>query len=583
EAVQRTPPDVPDLPIYLSNLGAALNTRFALTGHEEDSEEAIRLHQQAVQATPPDSPDLPMYLNNLGTGLSDRVRHTGQEADLDEAIQSFRMALQAAPPSSPDVPMYLTNFGNGLRDRFARGGREADLDEAILVYQRAVQATPPDTPNLPERLNSLRTGLSDRFARRGQDADLEELIRVYQHAVRETPSGSPELSIYLANLGNVLRLWFMRTGQEADLEEAIRTFRQALNATQPDSPELPSCLNNLGNGLRDRFERTGREPDLEEAIREYRQAVETTPPGSRDLPVYLSNLGNGLSDRFGRTGREADLEEAIRLFRRACQLGAIGAPQAVLTSARNWGSWAFQRKQWSETAEAYGYGLTTGRQLLAHQLLREQKESWLRALQEMSGPAAYALAKLSQYGEAAAMMERGRARLLAEALQRRRRDLEQLPARGHAELYRRYREIVQRQEQLTPDSARPHQPDFLSGQAQLDAIIAANVAFEMVVADIQKISGYADFLAEPTFSQIQAAADPPLAYLLVTPAGGLALLVNAHTVEPVWLDSLTDEAVRNWLWGPADKPAKSSWLGAYQNWLIEHTQQSHRLGLKRAT
>ena len=37
------------------------------------------------------------------------------------------------------------------------------------------------------------------------------------------------------------------------------------------------------------------------------------------------------------------------------------------------------------------------------------------------------------------MMERGRARLLAEALQRRRRDLEQLPARGHADLYQRYR------------------------------------------------------------------------------------------------------------------------------------------------
>ena len=42
-----------------------------------------------------------------------------------------------------------------------------------------------------------------------------------------------------------------------------------------------------------------------------------------------------------------------------------------------------QRKQWGETAEAYGYGLATGRQLLARQLERSHKENWLRDLQEM--------------------------------------------------------------------------------------------------------------------------------------------------------------------------------------------------------
>ena len=175
----------------------------------------------------------------------------------------------------------------------------------------------------------------------------------------------------------------------------------------------------------------------------------------------------------------------------------------MLLAARNWGRLAFRRKQWVETAEAYRYGLTTGRQLLARQLQRVHKESWLRDLQEMSGSAAYALAKLAQFEDAAAMMERGRARLLAEVLQRRRRDLEQLTARGHEELHRRYLEIVERQERLTrPATAPADQPDSLSGQARLDAIIAANVAFDQVVVDIQKIPGYADFLAEPTFTQI---------------------------------------------------------------------------------
>ena len=626
QAVQATTPDSPGLPMYLNNLGNGLRDRFARTGREADLEEAIRVFQKAVQATPPDSPDLPICLTYLGDGLRARFARTGREADLEEAIRVYQQVVKAGPPDSPNLPGYLNNLANGLRARFARTGREADLEEAIRVYQQAVQATPPDSPNLPAYLNNLGIGLSTRFARTGREADLEEAIRVHQQAVQAAPPDSPNLPIYLNNLGNGLRDRFARTGREADLEEAIRVHQQAVQATPPDSPGLPSILNNLGNGLRDRFGRTGREADLEEAIRVsqlavqattpdspdlpgyltnlgtglsgrfartrreadleeairlFQQAVQATPPDSPDLPSRLNNLGNGLSDRFGRTGREADLEEAIRVYRRACELGTLSTPQVVLNVAHSWGRWAVQRKRWGETAEAYGYGLATGRQLLARQLERAHKESWLRELQEMSGPAAYALAKLAQYEDAAALMERGRARLLAEALQRHRRDLEQLPGRGHEELYRRYREIVERQEQLTEAAvARRNQPDSLRGQARLDAIVAANVAFDRVVADIQKIPGYEDFLAESTFAQIQAAAqDTPLVYLVTTSAGGLALIICNGDVQPVWLDALTDVAVREWLRGPADDPAEGGWLGTYRNWLVEHTSQAQQAWL----
>ena len=222
--------------------------------------------------------------------------------------------------------------------------------------------------------------------------------------------------------------------------------------------------------------------------------------------------------------------------------------------------------------------MATGQQLLARQLERAQKEIWLRDLRGISGSAAYALAKLAHYADAAATMERGRARLLFEALQRNRRDLEQLPARGHDELYRRYREIVETEERLMPPTiARPNQPDSLRGQARLDAIVAANATFDEIVANIQKIPRYEDFLAEPTFAQIQAAAqDTPLVYLLATSCGGLTLVVYAGDVQPVWLDAVTDVAVREWLSGPDDDPAEGGWLGAYSHWLSEPTQEAHR-------
>jgi tetratricopeptide (TPR) repeat protein len=325
----------------------------------------------------------------------------------------------------------LTNLGAGLSDRFARTGREADLEEAIRVWREAVEATPPDSPGLPSILNNLGNGLSDWFARKGRQADLDEAIRAYEQAVEATPQDSPGLPTILNNLGVGLRDRFARMGREADLDEAIRVLAQAA-ATPPNSPDLPGRLNNLGTSLSERFVRTGREADLDEAIRFLEQAVEATLPASPDLPAYLNNLGLSLRNRFGRLGQEADRQEAIRVYHRACELGRLSHPQVVLDAARNWGRWAMEREQWGETAEAYGYGLATGQQLLARQLLREHKESWLRDLREMSGRAAYALAKVARYQDAAATMERGRARLLAETLQRRRRDLEQLPVRRSA-------------------------------------------------------------------------------------------------------------------------------------------------------
>lgn len=338
---------------------------------------------------------------------------------------------------------------------------------------------------------------------------------------------------------------------------------------------MPAYLNSLGGALSDRCGWTGEPEDLEETIRVYRRAMEETPVDSPDHPMYLNNLGGVLSDRFERTGRQEDLDEATGYFRRTCQLGAVSAPQVAIEAARRWRRWAFQRKQWAETTEAYGYGLAVGRQVLGQQIQRVQKEGVLRDLQEMSGPAAYTLAKLDRLKDAVAMAERDRARLLAEALQRNRRDLERLPALGHADLYERYREIALTQERLiqSATAAGPDKADHLSNQARLDAILAANADFDRLVNEILKIPGYADFPAEPTFAEIQATAqDAPLVYLLATSAGGLALIVDADDVQPIWLDELTDVTVREWLMGSADISKLGGWLGAYATYLDKRTQ-----------
>ena len=76
-----------------NDAGGVFLRRFWAQGVLHDLDRALVLWQQAVQGTPPDSPDLPGYLNNLGTGLSTRYARTGSLADLEESIRVYQQAL----------------------------------------------------------------------------------------------------------------------------------------------------------------------------------------------------------------------------------------------------------------------------------------------------------------------------------------------------------------------------------------------------------------------------------------------------------------------------------------------------------
>jgi len=430
-----------------------------------------------------------------------------------------------------------------------------------------VERTDPDSPDLPALLNSLGNGLRARYARSGSLDDLEEAICVSQQAVERTAPDSPDMHTYLNNLGNGLSDRYARSGSLDDLEQAIRVRRQALERTDPDSPDMHTCLNNLGIGLRDRYARTGSLDDLEQAIRVYRQAVERTDPDSPERPSYLNNLGAGLRDRYARSGSLDDLEEAIRAYEGACRDGLDVALEAGLISARNWGNWALERRAWAEAVRAYGYGMEAIERLYRAQLTRRAKESWLRAAQGIPARAAYALARSGDVKEAAVALERGRARLLAEVLERDRADLDALeqahPAHGAG-----YRRAAARVAALSRQELRATaQPPGFDLAAEMRA---ARAELDAAVEGIRVLPGYADFLARSDWEDISGvlAAGPPLVYVAATPAGGMALVAHtAGEVVPLWLDDLTEDGLRERIRGPADAPELGGYMGAYARWL----------------
>ena len=317
---------------------------------------------------------------------------------------------------------------------------------------------------------------------------------------------------------------------------------------------------NLATAYSDRI-RGDRAENLEQAITAYRQALEVRT--RQAMPVEwatsMMNLATAYSDRI-RGDRAENLEQAIAAYRQALEVFTPkGLPDRCRRAALNLTSFYFAEGRYAEVIEPYGIVMEANDSLLRASLIRSSKEVELGEIQGLSVRAAYALARLGRLEEAVAALEGGRARLLAEALEQNRRDLEQLEPLDHGDLLARYRAAAERiadlLQQGTPISELANermggpvaQPDF---SAWREALEAARSELDAAIEAIRKVEGYADFFLPPSFEKIQQAATPdaPLVYLVVTPAGGLALVVTRQTFEvseaskvsAVWLDGVTE-------------------------------------------
>ena len=587
----KLPQDSQYLPSILNNLGTSLKDRYQRTGEAKDLERGIEAFQQAVALTQkhfPNSPDLPMSLDNLGTGLTDRYQRTGEVKDLERGFEAFQQAValtQKHFPNSPELPGYLNNLGNGLWSCCQRTGEVKDLERGIEAFQQAVALTKkhfPNSPDLPRFLNNLGTGLSNRYARTGEVKDLEQSIQVKQQAValiQKHFSNFPELPGYLNNLGAGLSNRYARTGEVKDLERGIEAFQQAVALTQkhfPNSPGLPAYFNNLGTGLSNRYDRTDEVKDLERGIEVFQQAVALTQkhfPNSPDFPKFLNNLGNGLNNRYARTGEVKDLERGIEAFQQATQQGLDIDTNASLTSARNWLRRAFNRQAWDEVVQAYESAYQASTRLVQIQSTRQHQESWLKESQGLATHTAYALAKENRLTKAIVTLERGLAQLLSEALAHERAELEQLKVIGQADLYNHYQQAIADWHDTRQFANSLEIPTDEQSQLIQQRLRAAREALNKTIVAIRKVEGYANFLMAPEFADIVAAVkSSTLVYLVVTKAGGLALIVN-EKITPVWLPELTEKNLEHTLANM--EPPDTGYLRAYNDWLTHPKEDTY--------
>lgn len=585
-------PQAPEFPSYQSSLSLGLRDRYLRQGQRADLEEAVQILEQAVVRIPVGSPFLPVILNNLGLLLRERYAHLGgSKEDVDRIIEVQEEALNRAPADFSYLPSIFVNLGIALRERYTLMGQLEDIERAVWAYQQAVARLPDDAPELPGHLSSLGGGLFVRYSHTGQFADLDHALDAFQRAVSLTPDSSPDLPLYLSNVGIGLRARYRFTQKREDIDQSIRAFQQAVEATEQNAPLLHYFLNGLAACLHDRYELTGQREDLEQAIETFRKAVPPHQVASFHLSEYYNNLGLALRSRFLHTGSVEDLEQAtaflraalpfipadsqlfvdhrhnlglclrdryehsqqpedkrqaIEAFEEACQKGLQVAPDVVLSSARRWGDWAAERHAWPEAARAYTYGIEAIEQLYRTQLSRTGQEAWLGEASGLHPRAAFALAQSGKVREAVAMLEKGRARRLKEALARDRAELARIlreaPAIGeayqratdhlaHLEQTERQHQLLILQHQISsalttrPFSEEPALP------AQADQIEQARAELRQALTQIRQLRGHEQFLADWN-DQVMASLDSPLAYLVTLPFGSLAVFVQSGWSSP---------------------------------------------------
>lgn len=440
-ALELAPTDDPHRVRYLNNLSSVSLLRFDLGEASDRLEAGLDAALAAVEAAVDDPRTLAIAQSNAASAFAARYRQRGDVIDLRRAVDYAEAALAGAEVAgSTRLARYRSSLAMVLSFQFDAFGEIDDLNRGIEALERPVEDDPlHETGGASALLGSL---LRRRWSVLGDLSDLSRAVALLDDAV-SGPGGANRPAL-LTNLGNALLDRYGVTDDIEDLRRASDMHERAVQITTPDDWQIASRYNNAGNSALSIYEVSEDLDALTRAIEHYRRSVELTERAAPELASRQYNLGNALRAAHSRSAHAADAAKAAEAFRAACVNGLDAGLEWALAASQSWGRWAEQRQDWEEAATAFGYGLQAIDSLFRRQLARDEKEAWLQHAQGVAAEAAFALAKHSKPEPAATAIERGRAFLLSEVLERDRVELAQLERAGRHDLADRYRATSKR-------------------------------------------------------------------------------------------------------------------------------------------
>ena len=500
-------------------------------------------------------PDKPAYIKRMsawhdaGVKALERHERAGSERALDQALSAAKNMLENAVIGEQKELQALNLYAGALMARYEHSGDLADLSTVIEIMRDVAERTADDPEWHASALSNLGSALRERWESGLRDSDLTEAIEAHEAAVVLFAESPADWASFASNLGLALRARFPLTQNVADLDRAVDLCEQIIEVTPKESADHGDFLANLGFALLDRHRATGNARDLNRAVESLSVALKMMPSKARNRSTVQMALADATS-RLQDHGSGGDHRAAVEMWRSACADADSKSSAGVLKAASNWSRAALGWCDWPMAAEACEIGLAATERLFRAQVLRENKALWLEEANGLPARAAYALAKLGKLQQAVVTMERGRAVLLSEALNRRGHGLEGLTALGQDKLRVRFQQAaagLAELESATGDSGSQRLAKVPGRQAE--ELRSAKAAMDDAIAAIRAVPGYDGYLMPAGWPEVVSAAEAgPLAYIAYTEAGGVALTVDGRAgADPAptvtWLDALTEEAV----------------------------------------
>ena len=544
--------------------------------------QAISCYQQALRFWTPEADPFHYAATQHNLGEAYQSLLTGDRAaNLAQAISCYQQALRFRTPEAAPLDYAATqiNLGNAYLG-LPTGDRAANLAQAISCYQQALRFWTPEADPLhyAATQTSLGTAYSD-LPTGDRAANLTQAIECYQQALRfYTPEAAPlDYALTQTNLGNAYQS--LPTGDRAaNLAQAISCYQQALRFRTPEADPLhyAATQNNLGNAYRN-LPTGDRAANLTQAIGCYQQALRFYTPEAAPLDYALTqnNLGLAYSDLL--TGdRAANLAQAISYYRQALHFQTPEAePFECRKTTRNLAHLYFTQEAWDEALAAYRVAMHVGEQMYRVGLSTTSKIAEVAENAALYPYAAFAAVHCGETAEALLILERGKTRLLTEALRLRVRRPPHVPD----EIWRTFEQAgtavhaEQAEKALIVAEARDPVQAY---EAHVQAVQAANAALDAAIAHVQTYALH--FLGETDLATVKAQLldeQTALIAFSITEQGSMGFVVSQHdqeAVQVVEVPTFTQTDVRR-LFAEWDTDGRLSggWLGAYDRYLIDRT------------
>jgi CHAT domain-containing protein len=532
-------------------------------------------------------------VTNLALAYSKRIQGDHIQ-NIEDAISAYGQGLQVITRAAMPIEWATTmmNLGTAYRKRIL-GDQTQNIEKAISSFESALEIRKQEAMPLDWAMVKINLGNAYSSRTKGnRSQNLEYAISCYKQALQIiTPQVLPfEWATSMHNLGSTY-IMRIQGDRSQNIEDAISAFKQALkvrnHSTMP--VEWAESMTNLANAYIVRIQ-GDRSQNIEDAISAFKQALKVRNRSTMPIEWAESMVGLASAYQMDPQGDEIQrIENSITIWKQVLEvLTPEIHPQHCRNAAYSLGNLYADQARWEEAKSAYTTALMTADYLYESSLSKDSQISEISKNRDLYRRAAFAYAKVGDLEVAVATLEKNRAQSLREALQQDRVDLEGI-RRVNPGLVERYQSAInairksesaerhtrlnsvraqdtaeslvlglltandkhnrEDLKQLIDQNLQPKERESSEADKLVQITIQARQDLRACVAEIRQISGYESFLAAPTFTDIMSVVsdEQPLAYLLHTPNGNLALILTVHGITPLWLDDLDGQSFENWL------------------------------------